>query len=62
MKWIIALGALIVLGLPTYAQFTGSNAFGTVGAGTSGGGGASCSNQLDFSVACNSQYIGAIFK
>lgn len=51
MVWLCSLGAQV-----TFAQLGGGLQFPGPGiVSTSGGGG--CTNILDFSVACNSQYI-----
>lgn len=74
MKFFVM--ALVFLGLLTgaAAQIAGSGSIGTIGPtfhrrdstggmGLGGGGGSApvvCSNKLDFSDQCNSQYIGVV--
>ena len=59
---IIVAVLLVVLNQMTLAHADSTMFFFNVGQGGSGGGGGPpvCSNSLDFTQACNSQYAGAI--
>lgn len=58
---ILASGDVIADGIvnPT-TQFIGNMGEGISNSGTGGSGPVSCSNALDFTQACNSQYIGVL--
>jgi hypothetical protein len=58
--FIISLFLLIAVVAVAHSQMLLIGGGGPVAAGSGGGGG--CSNTLDFSVACNSQYIPVVLR
>jgi hypothetical protein len=58
-KRLLVIAILLLVGLVALARADSIMFFFNIGSGAGGSGGG-CSNSLDFTQACNSQYAGAV--